>query len=324
MTLFDVPIFRLADMRTVVRRDDMLRVTRDAFIQHAEGKVVSPLPGQLSFEEPPGDCHIEFGYIRGGSIFVIKVAIGFYDNPTQGLPSNNGMVLVFDAKTGMTRAILQDEGWLTSWRTAAAGALAAQAGAPANVTAIGIVGAGHQAELQAQWVSALLGVKRVWIWARNKDKAVPVVDRLRRQGLDASAADSVDRLFGECSVVLTCTPAAAPVVPDSVVRAGTHIVALGSDGPGKQELDAKILARAAAIVTDDHVQCPAYGEFYHAVSAGHIAADCDLLLGRVLADEAIVRKTDRDIIVADLTCLPAQDVAIATLVVGLLERKTGL
>lgn len=322
MTGHEASIFRLADLKAIIRRDDVIRVTRDAFVQHALGKVVSPPPGQLSFEEPPGDCHIKFGYIRGGSIFVIKVAIGFYDNPAHGLPSNNGMVLVFDAKTGMTRAILQDEGWLTSWRTAAAGALAAKAGAPAAVTAIGIVGAGHQAELQAQWASALLGVKRVCLWARNKDKAAPVVDRLRQQGLDASAVDTVDRLFGQCNVVLTCTPAATPVVPDSAVRPGTHIVALGADGPGKQELDPKILARAAAIVTDDRAQCLSHGEFHHAVSAGLVAGDADLSLGRALAGDIVVRKTDNDITVVDLTGLPAQDVAIATLVVDLMASKS--
>ena len=56
---------------------------------------------------------------------MIKIASGFYDNPSMGLPSSNGMMLAFSSKTGMLEAILRDEGWLTDMRTAIGGATAA-------------------------------------------------------------------------------------------------------------------------------------------------------------------------------------------------------
>jgi len=151
MSPVPLAVYGLSELRTALLRKDMLHAVEQALISHSEGRVVAAPPGVLLFENPPGDCHIKSGYVRGGSVFVVKLAMGFYENPSRGLETNNGLVLVFDSHTGKTLAVLNDEGWLTSWRTAAAGALAAKAGAPSQVTALGIIGSGHQAELQARW-----------------------------------------------------------------------------------------------------------------------------------------------------------------------------
>lgn len=315
MSPVPLAVYGLSELRTALLRKDMLQAVEQALISHSEGRVVAPPPGVLLFEDPPGDCHIKSGYVRGGSVFVVKLAMGFYENPSRGLETNNGLVLVFDSHTGKTLAVLNDEGWLTSWRTAAAGALAAKAGAPSQVTALGIIGSGHQAQLQARWACELLGIKQVFIWGRRFDKAQRLAKSLVHQGLDAQAADSVEAVFAQCNVVITCTPSAQMIVPSAVVKAGTHIVALGADSPGKQELDPHLLKRARVIMTDDHAQCVDHGEMGHAVRAGLITEDADISLGRVLAGQVRGRFSDDDLTIADLTGLAAQDVALATLAV---------
>lgn len=321
MSPVPLAVYGLSELRTALLRKDMLQAVEQALISHSEGRVVAPPPGVLLFEDPPGDCHIKSGYVRGGSVFVVKLAMGFYENPSRGLETNNGLVLVFDSHTGKTLAVLNDEGWLTSWRTAAAGALAAKAGAPSQVTALGIIGSGHQAQLQARWACELLGIKQVFIWGRRFDKAQRLAKSLMHQGLDAQAADSVEAVFAQCNVVITCTPSAQMIVPSAVVKAGTHIVALGADSPGKQELDPHLLKRARVIMTDDHAQCVDHGEMGHAVRAGLITEDADISLGQVLAGQVRGRFSDDDLTIADLTGLAAQDVALATLAV---ERMQAL
>ena len=321
MSPVPLAVYGLSELRTALLRKDMLHAVEQALISHSEGRVVAPPPGVLLFENPPGDCHIKSGYVRGGSVFVVKLAMGFYENPSRGLETNNGLVLVFDSHTGKTLAVLNDEGWLTSWRTAAAGALAAKAGAPSQVTALGIIGSGHQAELQARWACELLGIKQVFIWGRRFDKARRLVKSLVHQGLEAQAADSVEAVFAQCNVVITCTPSAQMIVPSAAVRTGTHIVALGADSPGKQELDPQLLKRARVIMTDDRAQCVDHGEMGHAVRAGLIAENADVALGQVLAGQVRGRLSDNDLTIADLTGLAAQDVALATLAV---ERMRAL
>jgi len=99
----------------------------------------------LIFEKPPGDTHIKYGYIKGDPFFVIKIASGFYENPTLGLPSSSGLILVFSQTTGIVESILLDEGFLTDLRTALAGRIVAKYLAPGQIDCIGVVGTGIQA-----------------------------------------------------------------------------------------------------------------------------------------------------------------------------------
>lgn len=315
MSAVPLAVYELSALRAALSRQDMLHAVEQALISHADGRIVAPPPGVLLFENPPGDCHIKSGYAKDSSVFVVKLAMGFYENPSRGLETNNGLVLVFDSHTGKTRAILNDEGWLTSCRTAAAGALAARAGAPARVSALGILGSGHQAQLQARWACELLGIERVVIWGRAPERAQHLANALQQAGLKAQAADSVEAVFAQCNLVITCTPSTQAIVPADMVRTGTHIVALGADSPGKQELDPLLLQRARVLMTDDRAQCLDHGEMSHAVRAHLISDQADVSLGHVLAGKARGRFRDDDLTIADLTGLAAQDIALATLAV---------
>src|ERR1700734_1191538 len=136
-------------MTTVYTRRQIEQVIqpKPAIVAYSNGEAVIPPVGQLDFEDPPGDCHIKYGYLKHGSTFTVKIATGFWKNPERGLASSNGVVLVFSSQTGELLTIFQDEGYLTDVRTAAAGAVAAKYLAPKEIGAIGIIGAGLQARL---------------------------------------------------------------------------------------------------------------------------------------------------------------------------------
>ena len=129
-----------------------------------------PPVGELVFDDPPGDVHIKYGYIRGGDVYVIKIASGFHDNPKRGLPSGDGLMLVFDQKTGVLQAILLDEGYLTNLRTAAAGAIAAKYLAPRQVTMAGILGAGVQGRMQLDWLRRVRRFDAAIVWGIDENE----------------------------------------------------------------------------------------------------------------------------------------------------------
>ncbi|NWB26167.1 ornithine cyclodeaminase [Pseudomonas gingeri] len=310
-----LPVHDWPSLRAVLRHDAVVGAIREAFVRHADGQVVAPAPGELLFDQPPGDCHIKYGYFKGGPVFVIKIAMGFYDNALHGLPTNNGLMAVFDARTGQTLALLNDEGWLTSWRTAASGALAAVAMAPKHITALGILGTGHQAELQALWASVALGIDKVVIWGRAPHKAEALATRLREEGVDAHAATKVEALLQQCNVIITCTPATEPLFAAAAVRPGTHIVALGADSQGKQEIDPQLFQIASRVVADDIRQCTDRGDLGYAVRDGLLETASIVLLGDVLSGKAKGREREDAITIVDLTGLAAHDVAIATLAI---------
>ena len=296
----------------------MIAAVRAALISQAQGEVQSPLPGQLHFDDPPGDCHIKYGHVAGSPRFAVKIATGFYDNPRRGLPSNHGVVFVFDATTGAPVTLFQDEGWLTAWRTAAATAIAAAALAPVSIREVGVVGAGLQAALALDWLPDTLGAQSFVVWARDARKAAALIESAAAPGRRLSAVPRIDELLARCNLIVTATPAAAPLFEAGEVRPGTHVVAIGADGPGKQELPGELFRRAAHVLTDDHDQCLDHGDFGAAVRAGAIGADRDVMLGHVLSGAARLHRDPDAITVADLTGIAVEDIAIAELFSDLL------
>jgi ornithine cyclodeaminase len=100
------------------------------------------------------------------------------------------------------------------------------------------------------------------------------------------------------------------------LRPGQHVTALGSDSPGKQELDAACLDRADLLVVDRLTQCASFGELRHALDAGLRRPDRCVLataeLGEIVAGVKPGRTTAQQITIADLTGVGFQDTAIAS------------
>ncbi len=315
-------VIPLKDIQRVASSPVVLAAVRDALIRHAAVGVISPMPGALLFDQPPGDCHIKYGRFKGGDYYVIKVASGFYDNPKRGLPTNNGLMIVFSAQTGEPLALLHDQGWLTNARTAAAGALAVEAGRSSRLDCLGIIGTGEQAELQALWATGHNKIERVAIWGRDGAKADLLATKLCAQGLSASTVPQAEYLFGCAQVIITCTPSAEPVLPMSDIPLGTLIVAMGADNHGKQELATGLIPQADCLICDDRAQSLDHGEFQTAMREGLIDPARTVLLGDCLAKCVQARRSDKDIIIIDLTGLPAQDIGAASTVYDALTRRT--
>ena len=115
---------------------------------------------------------------------------------------------------------------------------------------------------------------------------------------------------------MTCTPATRPLLRAGWIRPGTHITAVGSDTPEKQELEAAVLAKADRIVVDSLSQSEFRGEAFKAVGAGAIGRDRLVELGRVIAEEGLRRASEDEITVADLTGVAVQDIQICKAVRG--------
>jgi len=303
-----LPTYTIADIRPLLHRSEVIAAVREALIRHAAGEVQSPMPGQLTFPEVNGDCHIKYGHIRGADQFVVKIATGFYDNRQVGQPVNSGLILLFDARTGAPRCLFQDEGWMTAWRTAAAVALAAHCLAPRPAPHVGIIGAGQQAQLATQWIPDVLPGATFSLFGRD---AVRTGEAANRCG--ARMASSVASLLSDSDVVITTTPAAHALFAAEDAHAGQHFVGVGADGPEKQELPPGLYARAGVILTDDHAQCLALSDFGRAVRTGVVAADADRAFGDVIGATVAVEDKPGAITIVDLTGLAAQDIAIANL-----------
>src|ERR1700729_4519737 len=154
-------VYSRRQIEKVIEPKEVIAAMERAFSAYSKGEAVIPPVGALEFEDPPGDCHIKYGYLKHGATFTVKIATGFWKNPERGLASSNGVVLVFSSQTGELLTIFQDEGYLTDMRTAAAGAVAAKYLAPQEIGAIGIIGAGIQAKLQLEYLREVTSCRHV-------------------------------------------------------------------------------------------------------------------------------------------------------------------
>lgn len=319
----DVTVLTESDLRSVVSIDlEAIDVVERAFAALATGEVV--MPPILSMEIPAanGEVDVKTAYIPGFEGFAIKVSPGFFDNPKLGLPSLNGLMILFSAKTGLVEALLLDNGYLTDVRTAAAGAVAARHLAPETHTA-GVMGTGVQARLQIEAAFKVRRFERVLVWGRDSAKAEAcAADLAERLGIETLAQPDPARLLAECQLVVTTTPARSPILRADWLHPGLHITAMGSDQGGKNEIAPEVLSRVDAYVPDRLSQCQALGELRAALEAGMVsgAASFDEL-GAVITDPALGRRSPEDITLCDLTGTGAQDTAIATFALERAKRQ---
>lgn len=313
-------VLTLDEIKSLIDIPNLLRDIETGFVLYSEGCVEVPPVGFLHFENPPGDVHVKYGYIRSDEYYAIKVASAFSENSRLNRNANDGLILVFSSQTGGIEFVLLDEGWLTDIRTAAAGAIAAKHLATSQIHTIGIVGTGVQARLQLQMLRHVVDCNQCLVWGRDPDKVDQMIgDLLKKSNIESwdikiSAAENLDSLVSQCNLIVTTTSSQTPLINANQVQTGTHITAMGSDDHGKQELSSALLAKADVIVADSKSQCIDHGECHAAVRDQYINQSDIVELGEVIKNPTIGRLHADQITIADLTGVAVQDIQIAKMI----------
>jgi len=305
-------LLSLNQIKELIRGMDLLPEIEAGFRAYSEGKAIVPPVGEMLLEK--GEVHIKYGYIKGEPYYVIKVASGFYGNSAMGLPSGNGTMLLFSQHTGATECILLDEGYLTNVRTAVAGAIAARYLAPEGAEQIGILGAGVQARMQLNWLKGILPCRKALVWSIDQEELEPYQADMKAEGFAVEAAGDVGQIAEQCRIIVCTTPSKTPLLHSGQLKKGTHITAVGSDTPEKQEVDSAILRDADLVVADSIVQCMERGEIFRAMQSGFLKKEKIKELGQVISGREPGRTSKDQITVADLTGVAVQDIKIAAAV----------
>lgn len=311
-------IHRFDEIRAAADGLDLLPAMREAFRAYSSGRAVVPPVGELIFDEPPGDVHIKYGYVREDDTYLVKIASGFYRNASSGLPANPGLMILADRHTGQLRDILLEDGYLTNLRTAAAGAFAAHLCLPERVERIAVLGAGTQARLQLLMLRTVTDCRTASVWARRRDAAEVFVDDMAAHDFAVSAFSDVGEATRDADLIVTATPAARPLLMADMVKPSAHVTAIGADTTEKNEVDPMLIGRAGLVVVDSVAQASERGELRAALAAGTITADGAIEIGRIV-DSPVARPAAQPTI-AILTGIATQDIAIAQAVVARLRE----
>ncbi len=250
----------------------------------------------------------------------VKVASGFYRNSEQGLPTSFATILLLDGGTGVPLALM-DGDLITNWRTGAAAAVASKHLSRPDSETVGVIGSGTIAAMALRAVGRVRPVSKARVWSPSVERRNAFALSLSAElGLFVEPVDSPENAVGPADLVITATPSRQPLVTLDMVRPGTHINAMGADGPGKQELDARVTA-GAKLVVDRLAECRVAGELQHPLRLGLMREeDVHAEIGALVSGARPGRTSPDEITVFDATGVAVQDLAVATLVYERVKR----
>jgi ornithine cyclodeaminase len=180
-----------------------------------------------------------------------------------------------------------------------------------------MIGSGVQARQQVACLREVRHFGRLLAWSPNAERAARYCAEMReRWGVDARVGGGPEAVVRAADLLVTVTPARAPIVRAAWLRPGIHITAVGADSPGKQELESSCLDRADQLVVDRLGQCRAFGELAHATDVPVHAE-----LGEIVAGLRPGRTSDAQITIADLTGVGFQDTLIASAAYAALDGE---
>lgn len=319
-------ILQSEEIKKVVQlNSDLIPIIEEAFKSLSKGETVMPPILRLDIKKYHGECDVKAAYIEGLDSFAIKVASGFFNNSSLGLPSSNGMMILLDSKTGILKSVLLDKGYLTDVRTAIAGSIASKYLSNPDIETAGMIGAGIQAKLQLKALMLVRSPQKIKVWGRNPLKVKKFIEEFNNT-LNIESCSSAEELVTTSDLIITTTPSSNPLIKNEWLKKGTHITAMGSDAEHKNELDPKILATCDLYVPDSQTQTSILGELHHALNDNLINTETIFHdLGAILLNPSLGRKSKDDITICDLTGTGVQDTAIARYAYNLaIKNKFGM
>ena len=246
----------------------------------------------------------------------VKVGSFWSGNPAIGLPRHNSTIVLLDQRTGRLRAVIE-AGKVNAYRTAAADAVAADLLARKDARTLAVFGSGNQAGYEIAALARIRPIEEVLVVSRPSERLDVFVEQVAQTGLNARAA-SAEEAVRAADIAVTATPSREPLFDARWVRPGTHVVSMGSDGPGKHELPTDLYPRAS-LFCDLLTQSIQIGDFQHACEAIEAGTLKVTQIGDVVEGRAPGRRSDEEITVFDSSGISLQDLFMAD---ALISAKT--
>jgi ornithine cyclodeaminase/alanine dehydrogenase len=319
-------LLKKEEVRRLISMKEVIGAVEEAYKAFNSDQVVQPDYIGIDLHPPRGDIDFKLGYYKGNEIISMKASSGgFPNNPTTyGVPSGMGTILLFDARTCALICVM-DGSLITGFRTGASGAVSVKALARKNSKKITSIGTGNQARMQIRAITEIMKIEEIHAWDHTPDSLAKYKEDIEHEfGIPVVMANSKKEAVEQADILITTTRGKGALVEADWVKPGTHIVAIGTDAKGKQELDPEIF-RNAKVVVDSIMQCSEKGETQHPLNKNIIAKDgIHGEIGEVLLGKKPGRESDEEVTIFDSTGMAIQDNTTATKIYrNAIESKVG-
>jgi len=248
-----------------------------------------------------------------GEVIAVKVVTFFPENGAKGLATVNGGVLMFSAVDGTFLGAC-DGNVLTSRRTAAASAVAADRLARQDAKHLLVVGTGALGPMTAQAHATVREFDRISVWGRAASKANAVAQELRELGLPATASNDLDASVADADVISCVTGSTSPLIKGVLLKDGVHVDLIGSFSPHMRESDDDTIGRARVWV-DTKNDAILAGDLAQPLESGVFSInDIEGDLAELISGRCPSRNNDTEITLFKSAGTALEDVAAARLV----------
>lgn len=299
-------VINQAALQDVITLAETIEVVDQAMRELSAGLVAAPERTVMSV-----NAGTRLGLMPGAmpslSRFGVKVVSLSVDAPSFGLPSHQGVMLLFDSGTGQPLAALDCHG-LTRMRTAAASAVASRALARAEAKVLAIIGPGDLAGPHVDAISAVRPIAQVRVWGRSKTKA----EAFAAGRHNAVLADSIEQAVKDADIICTLTSSSEPLLEGRWLEPGQHLNLVGSSLKSSREVDDETVRRGMFIADSRAHALSQAGELLHAIAErvvdqSHVKGE----IGDVLSGKIPGRVRDDQITIYKSLGHAAQDIALA-------------
>lgn len=199
----------------------------------------------------------------------LKTVTVMPENGAKGRPSVQGTYLLFDADNGSALALM-DAGELTTRRTAAASALAADYLARKDASSLLMVGAGAMAPCLIRAHAAIRDFTTVSIWNHRPEKAEKLAAELTGEGIPARAVTDLEAAARKADVISCATLSTEPLIQGDWLKPGAHLDLVGAFTPRMRESDDAAVKIASLFVDTREGGLHEAGDIVQPLAAGVI------------------------------------------------------
>ena len=228
-----------SDVEALLDVDSMLEALSKALVVFSSG-ITSVPPRTGARVGDRGILGAMPGYVPGIALEVKLVSV-FPGNHHLGLPSHQGLIMVFDEDTG-TPLALMDGAYITAIRTGGTAAVAARALAREDASVLAILGAGVQGGSHMETFPRVRDFREIRVASRDSKSAKALAARHPL----ASVADTFEAAVRGADVVACCTDAREPILRREWLKPGVHVSSVG--GTWGPELDPETIAAGRVFV----------------------------------------------------------------------------
>ncbi len=305
-----------AAFEALVPMQDAIAIVDAAMRELSAGNVNAP-QRTIMLVNPTTRLGFMPGAMSGIGRFGLKVVSLSSDAPRFGLPSHQGLMLLFDDATGRPLGALDCHA-LTRLRTAAASAVATRALARAEARTLAIIGCGDLAAPHVKAIAAVRPIARVIVWGRDREKAAAFAEACATaSGLKIDVADRVEAAAMEADIICTLTGSSTPLLEGAWLKPGQHVNLVGSSIRAAREVDDETVARGYFIADSRAHALAQAGELCHAIEQGRVGEDhLKGEIGEVLAGRVAGRSGNGQITIYKSLGHAAQDIAVADAAFG--------